>query len=313
MLKNLFLEIEKDFEGTLEYDVPRAKVAYYRIGGAASVLATPKTLRALELLHSVIQKNKVPYFIVGWGSNLLFSDDAFPGVVIRMKHLFTEVEELSEVAGLKGNYLKLGASLGAAVLLKVASEKGYGGLTCLTGIPGSVGGMVVMNAGTHLGEFGPKLIQTETLNLNSSRALELKTHTHVPSDFSYRANHFLKPGDLITHTVVEFIPTPPEEVKKEIDELYARRKATQPVNLPSCGSVFMNPKELGQHAWQVIEKLGLRGKQIGDAQISEKHPNFIVNLGQAKASDVRSLIELIKTRAKSELDIELHEEVKFIS
>ena len=312
MLKESFLEIEKNFEGTLEFDVPRAKYAYYRIGGVASVIATPRTFQALKLIHEVLSSTEAPFFILGWGSNLLFSDEAFFGVVIRMKHLFVEIEELAEWNGKAGKFLKLGSSLGTSSLLKVASERGYGNLSCLTGIPGSVGGMVSMNAGTHLGEFGGRVIQTDYVSLSEIGPLKLKTKIHEPTDFSYRKNNFLESTDLITHAYVEVESREKALVKQEIDALYERRKKTQPVNLPSCGSVFMNPVKPKLHAWQVVDQLGLRGFKVGNAQISEKHSNFIVNLGGASASDVRALIDLVKTRAKNELGIDLVEEVKFI-
>jgi UDP-N-acetylmuramate dehydrogenase len=268
-------------------------------------------MAALSKLHHIIREEQVSYFVLGWGSNLLFSDAQFDGVVIRMKHLFTECESLSSVGNQTGTFLKLGASLGASSLLKKASDLGYGGLTCLTGIPGSVGGMVAMNAGTHLGEIGTQLVQSEFVNLADEK-LKVKTRIHETSDFSYRNNHFLKSGDLITHTFIKYSPESPEAVKQQIDELYLRRKNTQPVNYPSCGSVFMNPREKNMHAWQVIDRLELRGFQIGGAQFSEKHSNFIVNLGNAKASDVKALIELAKSRALLELEVNLHEEVKYI-
>jgi UDP-N-acetylmuramate dehydrogenase len=311
MIKSRFAEIEKSFSGTIEYDVPRAKYAYYRIGGKAAVIASPKTFQDLTVIHSILNETRSPYFILGWGSNLLFSDDDYAGVIIRMKHLFTEIEERADVNGETGNFLKLGGSLGAASLLKKASEAGYGGVECLTGIPGSVGGMVAMNAGTHLGEIGARLIQTETVNLNDAE-LQIKTRVHEASDFSYRKNHFLKTGDLVIHTYFKYEKADLVQVKAKIDEQYSRRKNSQPVNLPSCGSVFMNPHAHNLHAWQVVDQLKLRGHQIGRAQISEKHPNFIVNLGEAKACDVKALIDLVKNRAHTELGIELHEEVKFI-
>ena len=296
-----------EFKGTLEFDAPLSRVAYYRIGGPASVLASPRTSEDLAILHRVIRTHGVPFFILGWGSNLLFNDEGFAGLVIRMKHLYTGIEEVSP------GVLRVGASLGASALLRTASEKGYGGLARLTGIPGSVGGMIAMNAGTHLGEMSDLLIKTEWMNLNEDRnALTLQSRIHGAGDFSYRRNHFLSAGDLILHAGIRYEPSDPALVRREIDDLYQRRKATQPVEYPSCGSVFMNPKEHGLRAWQVVEKLGLRGHRIGNAQISEKHPNFIVNLGGATAGDVKGLIVLVKSRARAELGIELHEEVRVL-
>jgi UDP-N-acetylmuramate dehydrogenase len=255
-----------------------------------------------------IRRHSTPYFVLGWGSNLLFSDQGYRGIIIRMKHLFTELEEITP------GILRVGASLGASSLLRVASEKGYGGLARFTGIPGSIGGMIAMNAGTHLGEMSDVVMKTEWVNLTEDlEVLTVHSRIHEKGDFSYRRNHFLKSGDLITHAEIHFEKAQPNEVKHQIDELYQRRKATQPVEFPSCGSVFMNPKESGLRAWEVVEKLGLRGHRIGNAQISEKHPNFIVNLGGARAVEVLQLMDLIKTRAQTELGIEMHQEVRVLS
>lgn len=293
------------FSGTIEFDAPLAKSTYYRIGGPAKVLATPKTFADLQILHRVLREQKLKFFILGWGSNLLFSDQGFDGMVIRMKHLFTEIEKVSE------GVLKLGASLGGSSLLRQAQEKGYGGLSCLTGIPGSVGGMVAMNAGTHLGEVKDLCLKVSSINLNDE-VLTVKDHVISDASFSYRHNHFLKEGDLVISCELKYFAAEPATVKKEIDDLYQRRKQTQPVDYPSCGSVFMNPRDAGLHAWQVIDRLGLRGHRIGNAQFAEKHSNFIINLGDAKAVDVKALIDLAKERAQTELGIRLQEEVKFI-
>jgi len=299
--------VSSRFSGQVELNADLSKAAYYRIGGRARVMITPREFSDLELLHELFLQNPVPYFILGWGSNLLFSDENYEGVMIRMKHLFTGIEEVGE------GVLRVGASVGANVLLRVASEKGYGGLARFTGIPGSIGGMVAMNAGTHLGEMSGVIRKSEWVNLGEpAERLVLHSRIHGANDFSYRKNHFLKPGDLLTHIELSYQREEPAQLKAEIDSLYQRRKATQPVEYPSCGSVFMNPKETGLRAWEVVEKLGLRGHRIGNAQISEKHPNFIVNLGGAKSAEVRSLIDLVKTRARSDLGIELHEEVRIL-
>jgi UDP-N-acetylmuramate dehydrogenase len=305
--RRAFESLQSRFTGVLEFDAPLSRVAYYRIGGPASVLATPRSWEDLQLLHGAVVSTGCPVFILGWGSNLLFSDLGFPGLVLRMKHLYSGMEEIGP------GQLRVGASLGASSLLRAAAERGYGGLECLTGIPGSVGGMVTMNAGTHLGEIGTRVERTETILFGTaSSPLDIRTRIHPVGDFSYRRNHFLQPGELVLHTVLRYEPADPLRVKKTIEELYQRRKSTQPVDLPSCGSVFMNPREAGLHAWQVVERLGLKGHRIGNAQISEKHGNFIVNLGGARASDVRELIQLVKSRALSELGIDLHEEVRIL-
>jgi UDP-N-acetylmuramate dehydrogenase len=300
-LRKLLEEKRAEFSGTMEFDAPLSRFTYYRIGGPASVLATPKTIEDLKILQHCVKLSAAKSFVLGWGSNLLCADEGFDGLVIRMKQLGTEIEELGE------GRLKVGASVGGSTLLRRAQEKGYGNLSHLTGIPGSIGGMVAMNAGTHLGEFKKNSISTTFL-----REHHLNLHHTDESSFSYRHNHFLKSNDIVVHTEISYEPTDPLKVKSEIDELYQRRKQTQPVDVPSCGSVFMNPKASGLNAWQVIDQLGLRAHQIGAAQFSEKHSNFIINLGNAKATDVKQLITLAKTRAKNELGILLQEEVKFV-
>jgi len=308
-----FERIRETFDGLIEFDAPLSKVTYYRIGGPARVLATPKSRQDLEQLSRTIAQTGVPFFILGWGSNLLFKDDGFDGVVIRIKNLFNEIEELPE------SILRVGAGVGASSLLRRAQEKGYGGLECLTGIPGSVGGMVAMNAGTHLGEMARLLSRIETVTVGDSKeGLQVNSVAPTSGSFSYRRNHFLHPNEMVTHVELHYQPEDPAKVKATIDDLYQRRKLTQPVDYPSCGSVFMNPKGksgeggVGLNAWQVIDQLGLRGHRIGGAQISEKHSNFIINLGDAKAAEVIALIDLVKARAKAELGIDLHEEVKII-
>lgn len=296
---------ELKLEGSVDYDFPLSKITYYRIGGPAKVLVTPKTMSDLESISKYVSEIRSRFFILGWGSNLLFSDQGFDGVVIRMKHLFNEIQEMP------GNILRVGASVGASSLLRRAQEKGYGNLARLTGIPGSMGGMVAMNAGTHLGEIKDLVIKVETVRIGESvKSLEVREYFPNEKSFSYRKNHFLSENEIVTQVELKYQPESPEKVKSEIEELYQRRKQTQPVDYPSCGSVFMNPK--GKNAWQVIDQLGLRGHRIGNAQFAEKHSNFIINLGGAKAEEVMELIALAKQRAKDELGIELEAEVKVI-
>jgi UDP-N-acetylmuramate dehydrogenase len=309
-ITRVFEEGRSEFSGNLEFSTALSRYTYYQIGGPASVIATPKNMSDLMWISERLQKLRCPFFILGWGSNILFSDEGYYGVVIRMKHLGTQMLETEP------GVLELGASVGGSTLLRRASEKGWGKLAHLTGIPGSVGGMVTMNAGTHLGEMGSGVQEVETILLgdknHAQNPAEPQRRRLQPSDFSYRHNHFLNPGELITRAWVQIEPEDPIKIKAQIDELYQRRKSTQPVEYPSCGSVFVNPREHGLHAWQVVDRLGLRGHRVGNAQISQKHSNFIVNLGGARADEVKALIQLVKTRARDELGIEMKEEVKVI-
>jgi UDP-N-acetylmuramate dehydrogenase len=202
---------------------------------------------------------------------------------------------------------RAGASISISTFLNRASTLGWGGLEFLAGIPGTVGGVAFMNGGTHLGETSGSIRGVSVFRFSTG---DWRGFSGAELSYSYRENHFLAADDLVWETKWEFTPSDPLLVKTLVDQVLARRKATQPLEAPSCGSVFRNPD--GMRAWEVIEKLGLRGHRIGGAGFSEKHPNWILNLGGAQASDVRALIELAKKRSRSELGVSLQEEVKFL-
>lgn len=292
-----------EFSGRLLWDEPLSKHTYYRIGGPATLVAFPKSKADLHWLKRGLALEGVPWFFLGQGSNLLVSDHGFLGCVIRASQLDLGME-------LQGERLRTGASVAISSLLRRASTEGWGGLEFLTGIPGSVGGAIAMNAGTHLGEVAGAAVSVEAFGLAPGLADELTFE--APLAFDYRRNLFLPPGALVTGATWRIRLEAPAEVKTRIDETLQRRKATQPIDFPSCGSVFKNPRDQGLSAWQVVDRLGLRGYKLGGAQVSEKHPNFIINLGDARASDVAAIIHLIKSRAESELGIYLEEEVKYL-
>lgn len=300
-----FKENSQEFSGQVLFDELLARYTYYRIGGPASVLAIPKSLNDLKWLARGIRETGIRFFILGAGSNLLVADQGFPGLVIRVNRLNLELFRV------ENSRVRTGSSVMISMLLRRAAEEGWGGLEFLTGIPGTVGGATFMNAGTHLGEVKDGLRKVEVFSLlgDSEGLIEFGSDQ---LRFEYRKNHFLSEGALVWATEWEVRQEAPEIVKTKIDETLSRRKATQPIDLPSCGSVFKNPRESGKSAWQVIDELGLRGHRIGDAQFAEKHSNFILNLGSAKAEHVRALIELAQSRAQKELGIHLKEEVIYL-
>lgn len=281
-----------------------ARHTYYRIGGPAAVFCAPKTLADLALLAEGVEAFQLPWFILGLGSNILVSDEGYPGLVLKTSRLNLEIQLQSETV------LETGASVAVSTLLRRAGQEGWGGLELLSGVPGSIGGVICMNAGTHQGEAKDRLLEVRTVSFAKEPAL--RTYGKDQFQFAYRSNQFLRSDELVVSARWRVDREEPAQVKSRIDEMLQRRKATQPVDYPSCGSVFKNPKAHGLHAWQVIEKLGLRGYRQGEAQFSEKHPNFIVNLGGARAQDVRDLIELARRRAAQELGISLEPEVKFL-
>ena len=295
------------FMGTFSEGEPLSQHTYYRIGGPADYFAVPKSMADLRCLREFLSTQKMPYFVMGAGSNLLVSDLGFRGLIIKLSRMNIAISvEPSEA----GERIRCGAGVTVSTLLRKAAHEGWDGFAWMSGIPGSIGGVIAMNAGTHLGEAKDNVRSAEIFHLQGTR--EVETVEGEALRFEYRKNYFLTPDALITEATFALKPGNSVEVKARIDETLRRRKETQPLEFPSCGSVFKNPRESGMRAWEVIDSLRLRGRQIGAAQISEKHPNFIVNLGDAKASDVRALIELVQAEARAQLGIEMHEEVKFI-
>ncbi len=305
---NWFEANRSRFTGQLMINEPLSRYTYYRIGGPARILAFPKTREDLAWIAEGLRATTMPLFVLGAGSNVLVSDQGFDGLVVRAGRLNLETVALPGDAAIRA-----GGSVAISTLLRRAVLEGWAGLEFLTGVPGSVGGAVVMNAGTHLGEAKDAVLRVEVVPLEGAEAGQSRIYAGPDQlKFQYRKNLFLPDPCIVWSVDWTIRREDPTRVKAVIDEVQARRKSTQPVEYPSCGSVFKNPKAYGKNAWQVLDALGLRGHQIGGAQISEKHSNFIVNRGGAKAADVRALIELCKARALSELGIPLEEEVHYV-
>jgi len=294
------------FSGEFKENEPLARHNYYRIGGPARLFAIPRSVDDLQWIARGISETSIPFHVIGLGSNYLVSDQGFDGLVIKLTRIDLGIERTSS-----GN-LRTGASVAVSSLLRRAAQEGWGGLEFLAGIPGSVGGVIAMNAGTHLGEAKDRVREVEAIQVFGDDFGKRLVFGQSELRFEYRKNLFLPEGALVTSCIWDITPRDASAVRADLDITLARRKATQPVDFPSCGSVFKNPKAHGVHAWQVLDRVGLRGHRIGDAQVAEKHSNFIINHGNATASEVRALIELAKSRAREQLGIELEEEVRYL-
>lgn len=307
-----FLQNVSMFTGQLLENEPLSKYTYYRMGGPARLFAFPKTEDDLKWLAQGIAATGIPYFVLGAGSNILVSDEGFDGLVIKLGRVNLEISAEADLALPDTKILKTGGSVAVSTLLRRCAQEGWGGLEFLTGIPGSIGGVVVMNAGTHLGEAKDALRAIEVIPLSGDSAGIRVRFSGPDLKYQYRKNLFLPAGCAVWQAEWEVRAEEPALVKAKIDETLSRRKSTQPIDYPSCGSVFKNPKASGMSAWQVIDKVGLRGYRVGDAQFAEKHSNFIINLDRARAADVRALIELAKSKAQDQLGISLEEEVMYV-
>ena len=291
------------FSGELLFSELLSKHTYFKIGGPAKVLAIPKSESDLIALGNFAATAGITPFVLGLGSNLLVRDEGFDGLCIKTTKLPGTITE--EAGG-----IRISSGVPVATFLRKAATEGWDGFESISGIPGTIGGVVAMNGGTHLGEASDLLLEVRTIDLKNPVITRVRKKEEL--SFSYRKNHFLGSTEVVLDSLWKLTRGDPTSIREKLDSLYRRRKETQPLDFPSCGSVFKNPKESGLRAWEVVERLGLRGHRIGNAQIAEKHPNWILNLGEAKSSDVIALIDLVKSRAKSELGVTMSEEVRIL-
>ncbi|MGZ3695768.1 MAG: UDP-N-acetylmuramate dehydrogenase [Bdellovibrionota bacterium] len=275
---------------------PLSRFTSYRIGGPAKIFALPVTKQHLFLIGKYLQDSGDPYFVLGNGSNVLAPDEGFAGVVICTKELepFLEIEDT-----------RVRASAGTlnSRILRACADAGLGGIDALSGVPGNIGGAVFMNAGTASGWIADALEEVEIISLRGTERSVKKSGLK----YSYREQHYLEDGELIWAATFQLKQEDPEAIRARLAEQIKKRKAAQPIELPSCGSVFRNPE--GKNAWKLIADAGLRGFSQGGASISEKHCNFIVNNGGAKREDVLFLIQTAKEKVYASSGVRLQEEV----
>lgn len=305
--------IFKGLAGTLEEDKELSQSAAYKIGGLAKYFYTPTNSQDLLKFLEITDKNSIPLFILGSGTNLLISDKGFQGVILWMgpsvQHRESEVRVLSQDD--VHITLEVPAHFSKAKLLDLAVKNCWGGLEFSAGIPGSLGGAVFMNAGTKWGSYGEVITEVEFVSLKK-QVYSLKSDE---IGFKYRG---LGEGLLDGKTIVSAVRlklkknTPQSEILAKIDEIYSYRGLRQPLELPNCGSVFKNPANSEKGAGRLIEACGLKGTSVGGAEISLKHANFILNKGGASSSDVRTLIQKIQDTVYSKFQIQLEPEVIFV-
>jgi len=286
-------------------DVPLQKLNTWRVGGAAALFAEPKDEADLHALLLWAHRHHLPVGILGWGSNVWIPDEGFSGLLIRLKGF----EDEFRVDGAAQPQVICGAGVGTTRLLREAASQGWTRFERLAGIPGSVGGMIVMNAGTHLGEMAELVEWVDVIRYTAVGVRKLRLFP-LAKDWHYRGNTFLRSTDIVVRAGLKIVSGDAAKVQNTIRDLLTRRKSTQPVDEPSAGSTFRNPA--GHKAWQLISDAGMRGFQIGGAQVSEVHSNFIVNLGQAKAADVMAVIEAVESKVHEKFGIQLQREVRTI-
>ena len=285
-----------DVRGSYKKHVIMAPYTWFRVGGATTVFRPHDD----EDLSQFLLKNsdEVPVTIIGAASNILIRDGGIPGIVIKLGKNFASISFMS-------NSVRIGAALPNGIAARLAQKKGYSGLEFLSGIPGTIGGGLRMNAGAYGKEVKDILIEAEVIDGNGNfKVLSLEEmemsyrHCGVPKDYIFLSGLFKTGKDV------------PSDLQKRLDEIKTRRLESQPITERTGGSTFKNPK--GYKAWELIEAAGCRGVSIGGAMVSEQHCNFLVNNGNANATDLENLGNLVQKKVQDFTGIKLEWEIKLL-
>ena len=279
---------------------PLARYTSMKVGGLADIFIEIANVHGLTEVLRTLHRWQSHFFLLGNGSNVLISDRGVRGAVIHLAGDFKQVEWREEDSIV---WVRVGAAFAITQLVREAARKGYAGVEFAEGIPGTIGGALYMNAGAYGSEFEKVIDCVNGL----TRAGEPIRLSRSEITFSYRDSH-LPVGMVVTEVGLRLQREDSVRVSSRVRELVTKRKASQPSGYPNSGSMFRNPA--GDFAGRLIEAAGLKGKKIGRAQISERHGNFIVNLGGAKSEDVRQLMELARAEVRSRFGVELEPEVR---
>jgi UDP-N-acetylmuramate dehydrogenase len=293
-----FQEIRKIFRGEIRTDEPLSKHTSFKIGGQADFYLYPKDLEDLSAVVDFSRNKGISKFVIGNGTNLLVSDSGFRGLVIDLSETFKEIHS-------KENAVTVGAGVNLSDLIRYCTERGLSGLESLIGIPGQLGGGIVLNAGAFGAEISDPLDSVRLMDQFGTVGKQRKSEV----TFGYRATSIGR--DAIVVDALFFLKEGnPRDMQLSQNNYLRKRKEKQPLSLPSAGSVFKRPA--GKYAGRLIEEAGCKGLRIGDAMVSKKHANFIVNCRLASAQDVLRLIDEVKERVMKQFQIELEPEIHMI-
>ena len=292
-------DIKKLKVGKVIENIDLKKYTTYKAGGIGRVLVIPKDIESLQKLFNYINKNNIKYKMLGLGSNLIFVDDIYEGILIKL-------DEFNDV-NISGTTIRVGAGYSLIKLSLLAARNDLAGLEFASGIPGTVGGAIYMNAGAYKSDMGYIVKEIKVLTPDN----EIITMSNKELDFHYRTSYLQKnPGYICLEATLNLYKGDRNAILDVIRDRKKRRMETQPLEFPSAGSVFRNPPD--DFAGRLIEELGYKGKKIGGAMVSTKHANFIINVGNAKGNDIKKLILEIQEKVKEKYDIELKVEQEFV-
>jgi UDP-N-acetylmuramate dehydrogenase len=295
-MKQKMRELFRDYPVAVRFDEPLSPYTSLKVGGVADVMLFPKSTSDIVAALETIDRHRLPFFVLGKGSNLLIRDGGIAGVVLQIGS--TQITRSGEMG------LVADAGVSFPRLSIMALSCGLSGLEFAAGIPGTVGGAVVMNAGIPKEETAA--ILTEVMLVREDGCVEIVKRADIP--FEYRRSRL--PSGIVTSASFHLTPAPKEQILEKQQGLLALRRETQPLSEPNMGSVFKNPE--GTTAGTLIESVGLKGYRIGAAQVSPRHANFIVNCGCATANDVWALIHTIGEKVERECGVTLALEVRIV-
>ena len=295
---------KNDFLGSMNYSFPLSKISWLKVGGPVDVLFRPKNFDDLSRFLSYVPAD-LQVMPIGACSNLLVRDGGLPGVAIKLGRNFSEIE-------VKDNEVRLGAGNLSSKVAVSLSEKGYD-LSFLRTIPGTIGGAIAMNAGCYGNYIGDYVQSVEGVNKSG----EFIRMNRENLQFKYRSSRLPK-NFIVTSAIVRPIRTKTGTIEGKMIEMLSKREETQPIKKATCGSTFKNPdgksslmleEQIELKAWRLIDKAGLRGKKIGRAMVSNKHPNFLINLGGATAQEIETLGESVRESVYQQYKVKLDWEV----
>ncbi len=290
------MNIFSGLEEIVETNYPLAKRTWYGLGGPADYFIRPKTIEQLRKVVQRCNENDVPIYVMGLGSNLLISDDGLRAAVIKL-----ESEQFSQIH-FSGEQITAWAGAELSKLVLSCVQKGLSGLEALTGIPGSVGGAVKMNAGGNFGDFG-SAVEAVTVMDRRGSVFEKSKPELV---FDYRSTNIT--SKFILNAKVKLSAGDPEQIMRTVKEVWIYKKNNQPLDTRNAGCIFKNPTDAAAGA--LIDRAGLKGTQIGGAVVSEKHANFIIAQKGCKSRDVMNLIEKVQQKVKEKFGVELELEIE---
>lgn len=286
----------KNLKGTVRTQEPLRKHTTFKIGGRAKFFIEPKDISDLKLLLTSAKKYKIPIFVIGMGSNVLISDKGLKAIVVHLDSPYFKK------ASCKRNSLEVGVGLKLRQLVQTARMRSLSGVEFLTGIPGTVGGALVMNAGAWGKNIGDLVVKTSVMDYNGN----IKTLSKKDIKFEYRSSSLKK--YIILSARLKLAKKNKEEIKENIKKYLKLRFNSQDNSLPNAGCIFRNPS--GTLAGMLIDQCGLKGEKEGGACVSRKHANFILNRKDARAGDVLKLMDLIKRRVRNRFNVVLEPEIK---